>query len=512
MASNEKSTGSSSEERGHKKILFLTSSEYGQANVILAVAYELLLRRKYQVHFASFAPLEGRIRELNALAATDDSIAAVFHSVPGPSSSEALAVKDDFIGPYPPGVQGALDTYRVTLPEIANTWNEREYMLGYESCRHILQAVHPDIIVADPLFSQGLDACLKLSRKYVVLSPNTFQDILRKRQPLSRLQFFLYPAISSAFPYPVPWHLIPANIFLKTRLIGTLVTSPTVRSLMSWRKAQNLPALPPAFKTWQKENHYLVPSIPETDFPCHLESNVTACGPILLPSSSVSEIDPELQAWLMRGPTVLINLGSHIRMDGSMARQFASTLRHLLDKRPDVQVLWKLKISGAPAFQNGTNSKSNLDGGLGGTDFEGPLDEISYELATGRVKVLEWLSVDPLAVLQTGRVVCSVHHGGSNSFHEALSAGVPQIVLPCWLDTFEFANRVEYLGIGIYGSRSAAPRIEAGELSRALSRVLGDGKEASSMRYKAKELAEISGRVGGRVKACEKIIELLERI
>ena len=194
MSSSEKSTRSSGEERGHKKILLLTSSEYGQANVILAVAYELLLRRKYQVHFASFAPLEGRIRELNELAATDDSTAALFHTVPGPSSSEALAAKDDFIGPYPPGIRGALDTYRVTLPAIANTWDEREYMLGYESCIHILQAVNPDIIVADPLFSQGLDACLKISRKCVILSPNTFQDILRKRQPLARLQFFLYPA------------------------------------------------------------------------------------------------------------------------------------------------------------------------------------------------------------------------------------------------------------------------------------------------------------------------------
>jgi UDP:flavonoid glycosyltransferase YjiC (YdhE family) len=88
---------------------------------------------------------------------------------------------------------------------------------------------------------------------------------------------------------------------------------------------------------------------------------------------------------------------------------------------------------------------------------------------------------------------------------------VPQIVLPCWLDTFEFANRVEYLGIGIYGSRTSAPRVEAGELSRALMRVLGGGEEGVRMKRKAAELGEVSGRVGGRVKAAEKIVELLER-
>jgi len=190
---------------------------------------------------------------------------------------------------------------------------------------------------------------------------------------------------------------------------------------MKWRKFRNLPALPPVFNIWQKENHYLVPSIPETDFPCHIEPNVTPCGPILLPVPLVSKVDPELQVWLMRGPTVLINLGSHIRMDGSMARQFASGLKVLLEKRPDIQVLWKLKSSGGLVLQASANSKSKTDGGFQGNGLEeGSLDAISKELASERVKVLEWLSVDPLSVLQSGHIVCSVHHGGSNSFHEAL--------------------------------------------------------------------------------------------
>lgn len=90
------------------------------------------------------------------------------------------------------------------------------------------------------------------------------------------------------------------------------------------------------------------------------------------------------------------------------------------------------------------------------------------------------------------------------------SAGVPQVVLPCWLDTLDFANRVEWLGIGVYGSRSAAPSVEAREWSQALLRVLGDAPEALRMKEKARKLSAISARPGGRKKACEKIIELLE--
>lgn len=127
------------------------------------------------------------------------------------------------------------------------------------------------------------------------------------------------------------------------------------------------------------------------------------------------DTDPELLAWLEQGPTVLINLGSHIRMDDTMAREFAGALKILLDSKPDVQVLWKLKRSGGLGIR--PNSKSESDGGNVTADS---LEEIETEITTGRVRVEEWLSVDPVAVLQSGHVTCSVHHGGSNSFHEAL--------------------------------------------------------------------------------------------
>lgn len=141
---------------------------------------------------------------------------------------------------------------------------------------------------------------------------------------------------------------------------------------------------------------------------------------------------------------------------------------------------------------------------------EKSLGSIAAERSSGRIRIAEWLSVDPLAILETGLIACSVHHGGSNSFHEALSAGVPQVILPCWLDTLDFANKVEWLGIGVYGSKMTAPSVEAWELSRAFLKVVDDSEEASQMALKARELADISGKVGGRKKACNKIVELLE--
>jgi hypothetical protein len=100
-----------------------------------------------------------------------------------------------------------------------------------------------------------------------------------------------------------------------------------------------------------------------------------------------------------------------------MAREFASGLKIVLDSKPDLQILWKLKTSG------GLTLPSRVEPGSG---FRGEgikkesLDAIVEEISSDRVKIMEWMSIDPLAVLQTGHIVCSVHHGGSNSFHEAL--------------------------------------------------------------------------------------------
>ena len=72
-----------------------------------------------------------------------------------------------------------------------------------------------------------------------------------------------------------------------------------------------------------------------------------------------------------------------------------------------------------------------------------------------------------------------------------------------------FANRVEYQGISAYGSRKASPRVGSVELSTALMRVMGESEKAARMKVKAEEFAEKAGEIGGQVKACEKILEIL---
>lgn len=326
--------------------------------------------------------------------------------------------------------------------------------------------------------------------------------------------------MASGFPFPLPWYYMIVNIFLMFRFLKARNTNPRLQALATHRAAMGLEGkIPCMFEGFGKPSApILLPSTPAIDFDFYVPPHATGCGPILQPFPPVMKSHPELDSWLKQRPTVLVNLGSHIIFDEAFATQFAAGLRVLLDRRADVQVLWKLKTQGRSC------TVMSAPGGA--------LEIIAKELADGRVRIEDWLPAQPSAILESGHVICMVHHGGANSYHEAIryvvafirlrfhnsgianggsgSAGVPQIVLPVWIDTYDFALRCEYLGIGVWGSRTAAPRVEGKELATALLAVL-DGPESASMAAKARVLAEpfrIPGREG-RVIAAEKIMELL---
>ncbi len=229
---------------------------------------------------------------------------------------------------------------------------------------------------------------------------------------------------------------------------------------------------------YQAQAEYICPALPEIDFPFFVPKNITTAGPILLPARPVSEVDPGLATWLKRKPTILINLGSG--------------LRTVLDRQPNLQVLWKLKFKGS------------VDDGISSI--------LDKELASDTVRIRSWLTADPYAILQSGQIVCSVNHSGGNSFYEATGAGVPHVALPLWYDCYDFAARVEYLGIGIRANHRNAPRVDAEEFGLALRTIVDDNSAKGRMICKrAKVLGEVCRKAGGRVAACDKIVQLAHR-
>ncbi|TGJ84714.1 hypothetical protein E0Z10_g4062 [Xylaria hypoxylon] len=174
-------------------------------------------------------------------------------------------------------------------------------------------------------------------------------------------------------------------------------------------------------------------------------------------------------------------MGSHVTYDARQANEVMSAIQQCVGQHPDVQILWKCRKTAQP------NAKA----------ADAPLDS--------RIRLMSWLPATPVAYLTASKsVLAYVHHGGSNPFHKALAAGVPQVMCPVWVDTHEFATHAEMLGIGV----------RAEEIAHALDKVVGDSAERRKMGEKSKRLADEVGCVDiGRKTAADQIkSHVLQRV
>jgi 2-acylglycerol O-acyltransferase 1 len=206
----------------------------------------------------------------------------------------------------------------------------------------------------------------------------------------------------TGFSYPVPWSQIPENIYCTLSMISCLWGT-RVKRLNAARSAHGINDTLACFSPWVKDVPHICPSLPEIDLPMTIPSNVHLCGPIMLAATPVARRDPALLKWLQKAPTVLISMGTNHEARAEIVQEMALGIRILLDTRSDIQVLWKLRAD---------KSSQNEDDRM-------VSDMLGEDIKNGRVKIESWLKADPVAILETGNIVCFVHHGGANSWFEA---------------------------------------------------------------------------------------------
>lgn len=80
-------------------------------------------------------------------------------------------------------------------------------------------------------------------------------------------------------------------------------------------------------------------------------------------------------------------------------------------------------------------------------------------------------------------------------FQTIYRTGVPQLVLPVWGLCYDYAQRVERLGVGRCGNPTTKPRWTAEELSRELLNVLV-GDEAKAIKANAMAMKKICKQNG----------------
>ncbi|KAF5708583.1 UDP-glycosyltransferase 84B2 [Fusarium globosum] len=508
-----------------KRLLLFTNSDFGQANVVLATAHELgLARQDVEIHIASFQDLRSGVddasRFMQATAAQQKNkipCPFVFHEIEGTSWGPATKRPETAIFETLELTPGLVNSAKgvAILPAVMIPWSPKEFLDIYKETERVFNEVKPDLTIVEPLFTQGLTFCHHRGVRWMVLSPNTIKEFAVPVQPKLAA---LWNACS-ALPYPIPWSLIPWNICFGFVAGYTLLTDTRLKktteilrkevdssiALMTMMELGVLTPAPPNLPI-------LVASSPDIDYPFSIiPPQLTSCGPIIRAAPPIHEVDADLGAWLGQGPTVYVNLGTHHKSNPTEAHEMSKAFKKVLEHADamhtagkPLQILWKL---GRVPDEEGNAPKRDSYTG----EWALVTDELQAYIKRDRVRITDWLVAEPKSVLESQSIACSVSHGGANSFYEALCSGIPQVLLPAWTDCYDFANRVELLGIGRWANKEAKPRWKEDELAGALLEILFE-PESAGMRKRAGEIASRHPEWKGRQMAAREILDYLTRM
>lgn len=165
----------------------------------------------------------------------------------------------------------------------------------------------------------------------------------------------------------------------------------------------------------------LVANSPDIDYPFSIiPPQLTLCGPIIRAAPPIREVDAGLAEWLSQGSTIYVNLGTHHKSNPTEAHQMSKAFRKVLEHADTLhsagkplQILWKL---GRVPDEEGNAPKRDTYTG----EWALVTDELQAYIKSDRVRLTDWLVAEPKSVLGSQNIVCSVSHGGANSFYEAL--------------------------------------------------------------------------------------------
>lgn len=192
---------------GRRTILFFTNSDFGQANVVLSTAYELLRQNRLNIHIASWAPLQPRLESLSQQAQSENPAESIppitFHnlaSFPGFlefAKKNASRRKADV--PHPPGRLGA-ERIAMLAVRFLSAWGPDAHLALLGWAADLTKELDPALVVVDPHLVPVHDMARSLKRKYAVLSPCTMAEGLLSEQPwfAAYWKFPAYVSLSSS--------------------------------------------------------------------------------------------------------------------------------------------------------------------------------------------------------------------------------------------------------------------------------------------------------------------------
>lgn len=227
------------------------------------------------------------------------------------------------------------------------------------------------------------------------------------------------------------------------------------------------------------------------------------------PSKGSEEITWMDEAWAEGNDVVYVNMGSMFIWTHAEFEAIIEALKDVYDMSGGkTRFLFKINRPIQSSAQSGTPATSTptptpAPGSMTRSRTE---EDVNFaatlsDSLPSYIKVTNWIECQH-AVYRHPALKVFVHHGGGNSFNEAVHFAVPQLVLSQWLDTHEYGSLAAQFGFGLRSARP--PLIETTDVREKLLELLGP----RWTQYKSKaSVWSLRSKLGGGPKAAAKIIE-----
>ena len=444
-------------------ILFASTARAGQINPLLSIARELSERAVPALWFAS---TDDRRADIEA-ATVDTPVRFVSY---GAADLTKELIREPSI--YAAITQGPLTTgsFLVTLRWL---FDRERLAAEYQRMLAHIDHVQPRLMIIDLSTTSALNAAMARRIPFILSVPCTPSALFVGRLPWD------YPALGSGLPRQMSAKQKLANLWYQVRLRIAQVTRFPFLSFAAVRMAMGI-ANP--FGSLARYSDAAIAifcySVFGLEYPFRAPSHLYLLGamvPSALPATQDSK--DELSQWLDSHPAVIyVGLGTLVRLSQVQITALVTAFGRLA---PNHHILWKLPDSQWALLPPGESLPINL-------------------------RIAHWVP-SQLDVLAHPNVRVFLTHGGGNGFHEGIYFGKPLLVMPFWLDCFDFAVRAIDSGVGLALDRP--PAFTADEVATKLERLLTD----SSFHEKARYWGEQLRKAGGVSRAADLILRMLNR-
>ncbi|KAK0547803.1 hypothetical protein OC846_003831 [Tilletia horrida] len=477
------------------KLLIVSNPAHGQINNLLSITQELLLRG-HEVHIVTGDRLANRVTKLGKSVNAPDRI--FFHGLgTGESVHDltALAHKlPDLFHARGRHAPGNIADYLLLICDHIKPDSD-DYRDTVFKVRDLANDINPDMIIVDIFSPFAVDGIRLTKRPYICSSPGASGALVKEISPLKLpmpmsgsvgkpgaekgfrmlANNFSHIAWYVRWCFTHPWAkarrtfryevlgLDPVEIFSDSAMTPVPGKIKENVACISYNVA-GLDLYPA--EAYDADVFFVGPCFPPLranqtegiDFDkavqqaAALKGSQDASAASGAAPAQDAEADP-VKDWLDEihkagGQVIYINLGSIFYYTLEEYNQLILALNDLHASHPDLKILLKV-----PALSEEVQ----------------PIPPAS-ELPEYIRRETWILSIE--TVLEHPVVKIAVHHGGGNSFNEALFYGLPQFVLPQWGETYDIAAYVRAHQIGVTSDTS--PKLVREDIAAKLDTLLQD--------------------------------------